>query len=50
MSSVFLWLVIIPTAVMAIRFWVGVAQWLLRHKRTLHERIERVRSAFAEES
>jgi hypothetical protein len=45
-----IWLVVIPSVIMAIRFWLKVAQWALRNKRTLGQRVQRVRSAFVEAS
>ena len=42
-------LLLIPLAFVAFRFWVGVVGWLLKHRRTLAQRVQRIRSAFAGE-
>lgn len=49
MFDVIAFLLLVPIAILAIRFWIGVLKWLLRHKRTLGKRVQRVRSAFAED-
>jgi hypothetical protein len=43
-------LLLIPLAVMALKFWVGAVRFLLRHKRTLGQRVQRIRSAVVEAS
>ena len=40
-------LLLIPLAFVAFRFWVGVVRWLLKHRRMLAQRVQRIRSVFA---
>jgi hypothetical protein len=46
--NVIMWLIVIPTIIMAIKFWVRLATWGLNHKRDISRRVQRVRTAFAE--
>ena len=48
MSDLILFLLLIPLAFLAVKFWVGVVRWLLKHRETLGQRVQRVRSVFAE--
>jgi hypothetical protein len=47
MFDVIIWLIVIPTAIMAIKFWVRVARWGLKNKRDIASRVQRVRAAVA---
>jgi hypothetical protein len=49
MSDMMMWLVMIPVVVMAFKWWLDAGKWLTRHRKTLKGRVERVRSAFAED-
>jgi hypothetical protein len=48
MSDFILWMIVIPVLVFAVKFWFGVAKWLLRNKQTFGGRVQRVRAAFDE--
>jgi hypothetical protein len=50
MFDVMMWLIVIPVIAYALRFWWGVAKWVIRNKKTLGGRVQRVRSAFDEGS
>jgi hypothetical protein len=49
MFEVIAFLLLIPLAFEAFHFWAGVVKWLLKHRRTLPQRVQRIRSAFAGE-
>ena len=48
MFDVLMWLLVIPTGIMAIKFWIRVIQSGLRLRRSFGRRVQRFRSAFAE--
>jgi hypothetical protein len=48
MSTLFMWLLMIPMLAFAIRFWWRVGRFVLKNQRTLAQRAERLRSALAE--
>lgn len=47
MLDTIIWLIVIPTTIMAIKFWFRVATWGLRNKRNIATRVQRVRAAVA---
>lgn len=47
MLDTIIWLMVIPTAIMAVKFWFRVATWGLRNKRNIASRVQRVRAAVA---
>lgn len=47
MFDVMMWLIAIPTAIMAIKFWVRLARLGLKSRRDIASRVQRVRSAYA---
>lgn len=49
MYDLIMWLIVIPMIVIAIKWWCGVGRFLLRNKRSLGAKVEKVRSAFADE-
>lgn len=42
------WLVAIPMVVLAAQWWLRALRFLIRNKRSLGQRIERMKSAFAD--
>jgi hypothetical protein len=47
MFDVMMWLIVIPTVITAIKFWVRLGRWGLKSRRDIASRVQRVRSAYA---
>ena len=43
-----MWMIAIPTIIMALKFWFRLLQWGLTNKRDLSRRVHRARTAFAD--
>jgi hypothetical protein len=50
MSELLFYVILIPTVVMAVKFWVKAVRWGIRNQRTLGLRVQRLRSAVVEAS